>query len=461
MARRRRSLWLWVPLGAVALTAFAWLGWYGMARWELERTKDKLRQLGLPMTAGEVIPAPIPEDQNAAPLLKSAESVWQQIKDRHDFIKARVGSSAPELAPEKFDANRLAQLQAQMLWPELRELFRLMNEAAQRPNAVFDRDYSKGVAADATPLNPLFSAVQFLPTKAWLAAREGNQKEAAENLLTCSRLASFGLRDVFLIGWMIGASFDGIAASGGQEVIAELPPGSFRMKDWESLDDSWKKHAAEARGDLVRAIDGERVLLGTWIFERVMLRRISLSEQSAKVFNAMYPDQVRTLRWITNLYETALAPLLVSDYAAYLRLMVSVRERLASGQAGQPGHDDGFASAVSKWAVIARTAARTYDGTQKMLQEYEVKLQINRLGLALEDYRSREGEYPATLPDLGLPEAAITDPFTGQPFIYRVEGDNMLVYSVGFDREDGGGVPRGVDGRRDVVWRIERGSAAR
>jgi hypothetical protein len=100
MARRRGSLWLWVPLGAVALTAFAWLGWYGMARWELERTKDKLRQLGLPMTAGEVIPAPIPEDQNAAPLLKSAESVWQQIKDRHDFINARVGSSAPELAPD-------------------------------------------------------------------------------------------------------------------------------------------------------------------------------------------------------------------------------------------------------------------------------------------------------------------------------------------------------------------------
>ena len=83
------------------------------------------------------------------------------------------------------------------------------------------------------------------------------------------------------------------------------------------------------------------------------------------------------------------------------------------------------------------------------------------MGLALEDYRSREGEYPATLPDIGLPEAAITDPFTGQSFIYRVEGDNMLVYSVGFDREDDGGVPRGVDGRRDVVWKIERGPAAR
>lgn len=456
MARLYRSLWLWVPLGAVALTAFAWLGWYGMACWELERTKDKLRELELPMAAQEIIPGPIPENQNAAPLLKSAESLWKQIKDRQDFIDARVGSSSPDLAPEKFDENRLAQLQAQMEWPEVQELFHLMNEAARRPSAVFDRDYSKGVAADTTPLNPLFSAVQFLPTKAWLAARGGNQKEAVENLLTCSRLASFGLRDVFLIGWMIGASFDGIAASGAQEVIAELPPGSFRMKDWQALDDSWKKHAAEARGDLVRAIDGERVLLGMWIFERVILRRTSLSEQSAKVFNAMYPDKAWILRWITNLYETALAPLLVSDYAAYLRLMVSVRERLASGQAGQPGQDS-FASAVSNWAVISRTAAPTYDGTRKMLEEYEAKLRIDRLGLALEDYRSREGTYPTALPDLGLPEAAITDPFTGQPFIYRTEGDDVLVYSVGFDREDDGGVPRAAGGRRDLVWRIERG----
>jgi hypothetical protein len=85
-----------------------------------------------------------------------------------------------------------------------------------------------------------------------------------------------------------------------------------------------------------------------------------------------------------------------------------------------------------------------------------VNLQLGRLGLALEDFRSREGKYPATLPELGLPEKAITDPFTGRPFIYRTERDNVLVYSVGFDREDGGGVPRASGGRRDLVWRIER-----
>ncbi len=58
------------------------------------------------------------------------------------------GSSAAELAPERFDEDRLAQLQAQMQWPDVREMFHLMTEAAQRPNAAFDRDYSKGVACE-------------------------------------------------------------------------------------------------------------------------------------------------------------------------------------------------------------------------------------------------------------------------------------------------------------------------
>jgi hypothetical protein len=78
------------------------------------------------------------------------------------------------------------------------------------------------------------------------------------------------------------------------------------------------------------------------------------------------------------------------------------------------------------------------------------------LGLALEDFRSREGKYPASLQDLGLPEARIIDPFTARPFIYRTENDHVMVYSVGFDRQDHDGTSRGVSGRRDLVWEIKR-----
>jgi hypothetical protein len=455
MAALHRSLWLRVPLGFLALAAVAWLAWYGLAWWQLDRLKEEIRAKGIPMTEAEVLPARIPDEENAAPLLQRAEAVWREIKSREDFIDARLRSLAPELAPEKFDRERLAQLTAQMQWPEMQEFFRLMREAVRRPAAVPERDSSKGYVTETGLLNPLFAAVQFSGAKAWLAAKEGNQSEAAEDVLTTARLASFGLRHDFLLGWMIGVSFDQMAIGAAQSVMAELPAGSFRMQDWQALADLWARHAAEARADLVRTMDGERVLLGMWFFERVLAGRISLMQEIAKSPNVMPSDEAGLARWIGGLYVTALAPLLVSDYAAYLRLMVSVREALSNGQTGKP-REESFVRSVPRWALLARTTAPSYDRMPKLLEEYEVSLQLARLGLALEDFRSREGKYPASLQDLGLPDERITDPFSGRPFIYHTENNNVLVYSVGFDRKDDGGLHAPPKEQHDIVWRVER-----
>jgi hypothetical protein len=455
MASSRCSPWLRVPLGFLALAAVAWLAWYGLAWWQLDRLKEEIRAKGIPMAEAEVLPARIPDEENAAPLLQRAEAVWREIKSREDFIDARLRSLAPALAPEKFDRERLAQLRAQMQWPEMQEFFRLMREAARRPAAVPERDSSKRYVTETGLLNPLFAAVQFSGAKAWLAAKEGNQSEAAEDVLTTARLASFGLRHDFFLGWMIGVSFDQMAIGATQSVMAELPAGSFRMQDWQALADLWARHAAEARADLVRTMDGERVLLGMWFFERVLAGRISLMQEIAKSANVMQSAEAGLARWIGGLYVTALAPLMVSDYAAYLRLMVSVREALSNGQTGQP-KEESFVRSVPRWALLARTTAPSYDGMPKLLEEYEVSLQLARLGLALEDFRSREGKYPASLQDLGPPDERITDPFSGRPFIYRTENDDVLVYSVGFDRKDDGGLHAPRKEQHDIAWRVER-----
>jgi hypothetical protein len=286
MAGLHRSPWLWAILGAVLLALALWPAWYAGAWWRLHKVKAKIFEAGLPTTGVEVIPKPIPAEQNAAPLLVGVEKIWQALKDSEGFIKASPGANDAERNPLMFDADRLNQLQAQLQKPEVREMFRLMTEASRKPTAWFKRDYSNALRIEMDPLASLLSAVQLLCADSWLAAQKGNQKDAADDL--------------------------------------------------------------------------------------------------------------------------------------------------------------------------TRLSAPVFDVIPARLAEYEVNLQLGRLGLALEDFRSREGKYPATLPDLGLPEATITDPFTGRPFIYRTERDNVLVYSVGFDREDDGGVPRASGGRRDLVWRIER-----
>lgn len=252
--------WLWVPLGALVLIAVAWLAWYGVALWQLNRIKEEISAAGFPSAVAEVIPENIPDSQNAADLLLRVQEIWNKVKDSKGFIKASAGEKDAERDPLLFDAAKLEQLQAQMQRPDMQELFRLMGEAAWMPVAHFDRDYSKGAMIELGPIASMLAGAQQVTAKAWLAARQGKQKVAADDLLTLSRLASFGLRDVLLIGWLVGVAIDQLSVGSAQLVLGALPAGSFKMEEWKPLDELWAVHAKEARGDLVRVLEAERLI---------------------------------------------------------------------------------------------------------------------------------------------------------------------------------------------------------
>lgn len=57
----------------------------------------------------------------------------------------------------------------------------------------------------------------------------------------------------------------------------------------------------------------------------------------------------------------------------------------------------------------------------------------------LRAFRQAKGEYPATLDDFAASPFA-QDPFRAQPFVYQRRGDDFVLYSVGGDGTDAGGV---------------------
>jgi hypothetical protein len=67
--------------------------------------------------------------------------------------------------------------------------------------------------------------------------------------------------------------------------------------------------------------------------------------------------------------------------------------------------------------------------------------------LALRCYRSKHGQPPARLDDLvpALLKRVPLDPFSNRPMIYRPQGTNWLLYSVGTDGVDDGGKRAGRD----------------
>ena len=64
---------------------------------------------------------------------------------------------------------------------------------------------------------------------------------------------------------------------------------------------------------------------------------------------------------------------------------------------------------------------------------------------------------PASLNTLSptLPDSIFIDPYTGNPFLYKPEGDTFLLYSVGRNLADDGGHHDLNTG--DLVWRGETG----
>ena len=73
----------------------------------------------------------------------------------------------------------------------------------------------------------------------------------------------------------------------------------------------------------------------------------------------------------------------------------------------------------------------------------------------------RTGEFPESLEQLHevIPWELREDPFSGEDFIYRREGDGYLIYSIGPDLQDDGGAPFNYQERingiptGDLLWR--------
>jgi hypothetical protein len=73
------------------------------------------------------------------------------------------------------------------------------------------------------------------------------------------------------------------------------------------------------------------------------------------------------------------------------------------------------------------------------------RLRLLMTELALRSHHAKHGAPPAQLTQL-VPQylsRVPQDPFSNQPLVYRPQGTNWLLYSVGPDRKDDGGAPAG------------------
>ena len=109
-------------------------------------------------------------------------------------------------------------------------------------------------------------------------------------------------------------------------------------------------------------------------------------------------------------------------------------------QAGSANHNE-----LEIWPSVLDRTFKTH-----------AKLLVTRIGIALELFRSRQGEYAASLDQVlvGRTDLPPSDPMTGAAWqFWPMPGGGVKLYSLGIDGIDDGGVSASAQ-RRDITWTV-------
>jgi hypothetical protein len=110
--------------------------------------------------------------------------------------------------------------------------------------------------------------------------------------------------------------------------------------------------------------------------------------------------------------------------------------------------------------LVRMTSMLEWERYQEKIDFAQQHLELLDVALALKRYRAERGEYPATLADLQatLSHPLPQDHYANAPLKYRHAGDGFVLYSIGPDGDDDGGLDRGDPGfeywdNLDVTWK--------
>ncbi len=412
-----------------------------------------LEKAGRPMRAADVTPEKVPDDQNAAVLYRKAAAMLKAQPDQDKNLLKHLGTLAGAPFKKTDDPDKLARKNQEV--EELKQLMgrevvaqaiSIVEEGTRRPACqFFNRDAQRGLSLESPALEDLRDLIRVVGTKVHLEAESGRSEKAWGMVPILLRFAD-GPRSEPSVGsqfsrtGMINYSCGAI-----QTLCNTAPPGGEDYKEIERL-----LAGVDDIEPLVLAMDRERLLLGEWLFN---LPDDELFETLRK--NPWTGEDVDpglgyrlTFRFLT------FRPRFIADHAAYLQIMSKSTQLLQSAYVPRESQEYKEIEALTGHNFVTDRLAPFIWGIQWAYYRMTASVRLTRAGLALMQYKQTHGTWPPSLDALEL--KGLTDPFVQQPLHYRPQGEGFVVYSIGEDRNDNGGIAEPVKrgGDRDLVWQF-------
>ena len=431
----RRLLFLLLLLAILIASGALWLG--SVAGSRLETELAHVRAAGEPLTLAELAPPPVPDTENAAPLLLEAFAVLVHEPDPWYADDRLLAYEEDHYAQ---DDAWYAELAA---WVERNEpALAKAREAAARPRCRFDLEWDKGFAMEFPQIWGLQSLARALEARAVLQTRAGHIDEAIATCAEMVRLAEIALQDPIMIYMLVRAGLVDLALRTAQEVLARGPAATGALENLLA-----RLEALPRDDELRRMFVGERAY-GYSAFDAIRVDPSKIDQWlpfdgdfglGRRILFRLLPDTMMDL-----------------DSARYLALMRRAIELAQRPYREARADWSALSTDLSDrpwYAVLSTEASAVFPTVAAVWSRNQARLDLARLGLHLELYARTHGTLPATFADLPVFLPA-DDPFRDAPYVMETTGDGgFLVYSVGPDGKDDAGTPLDDDDRGDLVWR--------
>lgn len=419
---------------------------------QLHNKIAELKRQGRPTTIAEIIPPPVPDEENAAILYNKAFELMKSYKEGSTLHK--IGELTRDIP--NWNNEQREEISKLINSQEVQDIYELLEKGSQKPKCRFNIEYEKGPETLLPHLNHMRYITRLFCARALLEAESGDVEKAVNTLLIGLRISNHLKDEPIEISQLLRIFCDGMII----ECIKNIADSKSISLEQANVIIS----ELSTRKDIKPFIKGEdnQRILGIWFFQDMLHNKIPLSVLLA-FDNWYFPRKVKI---ISSLILPLYKPILKKDFLFYLTLEPQLQDSFNLPycefiknnpiEKGIPRY-----YRISLYFFRGEQLPDPYNMILKGIARHQANIEICKTGLALKIYKAKNGAYPETLSFLS--EVPI-DPFSGKELIYKKSGDGFILYSLGPDMKDDKGTPKTItkgnynpanDKDYDIVWKCE------
>lgn len=421
-----------LPIGAVMLLVIAFFVWRARSQAEIREIEASITARGEPINAEELNTYYIESARG-----KDKTQLFialTPLLDNKEFLDGVsnlpiVGTADVEMVVDP--AKPFNEEEAvRQFFVNNAELMKAIEEAGLAEGDVrFPYDFREGFTMLIPHVQSMRGAARLLDLQARFAVREGETDKAFRSLRAIFGVSEALEAEPILVSQLVRIAIRGVA----EHAICDLLPlADFSDEQLQQLKDDCLE--SDWRNAATNALVGERAIARV-----VFTHPAGMGPEFSNLHLITTPEDERFyLQFMTDSVAAT-----DQDFSEMLSELERLEDELTNlSQFQQISHP--LSSLITPAIASAINAFATA----------EARDQATAAQLAIELYRRKNGEPPATLDDLVpdfLPIVPV-DPFSKKPLIYRFDEKEIIVYSVGRNMVDDGG----TDEEQDMIMRVER-----